>query len=226
MTTESDFVKRDEKVFKVETTEINETKALADLQMVHEVIRILSAEIERNRKRKRELEVEFGRKKLQFIDIFRKIPDIKERKQNDTLHGAGKVRGRLSRIREENRRHAGALRREHASQEVQEALDKGQVQRMLEHFKVEQGMSPSGVVVGNQFELTPEQIKEWTGDEGGKDKRGYFYWTTYNPENTSSATHHRRNFDRWLSMGLVSNRRAVGGDAVAQGWRSGRNWQA
>lgn len=59
-------------------------------------------------------------------------------------------------------------------------LSKDSVKRALEHYK-KTGMSPSGVVLPTA-ELTPEEIKDWEGSEGGKDKRGYFYWSTYNPK--------------------------------------------
>ena len=58
-------------------------------------------------------------------------------------------------------------------------MKKKSVQHALEYFNKKRGMSSSGVTVG-ETELTPEEIKEYEGAEGGKDGRGYFYWSTYN----------------------------------------------
>ena len=59
-------------------------------------------------------------------------------------------------------------------------LKKADVQHALEHYK-KLPRSPSGVAF--DAELTPDEIKEYFGGEGGgKDRKGYFYWSTYNPK--------------------------------------------
>jgi hypothetical protein len=58
-------------------------------------------------------------------------------------------------------------------------LRKDEIERAQEHFKITP-MSPSGVAIGDN-KLTAAQIKEYFG-EGGEDKKGYFYWSTYNPQ--------------------------------------------
>lgn len=61
-------------------------------------------------------------------------------------------------------------------------MDKKSVERALDYFKKKTPMSPSGVALA-KAELTPEEIKEWNGGEGGgKDAKGYFYYSTYNPK--------------------------------------------
>ena len=59
-------------------------------------------------------------------------------------------------------------------------MSKDSVERALHHFNKKGLISPSGVQLPDG-ELTPEEIKEWEGVEGGKDKRGYYYMSTYNP---------------------------------------------
>jgi hypothetical protein len=58
-------------------------------------------------------------------------------------------------------------------------LRKEEVERACKHFGIKP-MSPSGVAVGEKYRLTPAQIEEYFGNAGGEDKKGYFYWSTYN----------------------------------------------
>lgn len=62
-----------------------------------------------------------------------------------------------------------------------EYISKESWNRALEHFKIPQPLSPSGVTIVEP-ELTPKQFKDYFGETGGKDEKGHFHWTTYNPQ--------------------------------------------
>lgn len=51
-------------------------------------------------------------------------------------------------------------------------ITKKRYQEACEYYKI-----PNS----NVATLSAEQFKEWFGADGGKDGRGYFYWSTYNP---------------------------------------------
>lgn len=58
-------------------------------------------------------------------------------------------------------------------------MSKESVEGALKHYGKKGLLSPSGVPLPDS-ELTAEEIKDWDGGDGGKDKKGYFYYTKFN----------------------------------------------
>jgi hypothetical protein len=54
-------------------------------------------------------------------------------------------------------------------------LSDDDVKRMAEHYKVD-------MKTENAMELLLPHMKEWDGNHGGKDEKGVFHWSQYNPQ--------------------------------------------